>query len=136
MHRWWAGESWGCSAGLTSPSGQPAGRTPCDNASNGVHTVHLSGHVDDGVDLLAEAEAGGLPLRAVLAGEAVAVEPGPESPLLRRECSDYFEIVISHYVFSVLAPALCFNQMTKLRNANLVLKTRASCSRCDPDRVY
>ena len=42
-----------------------------------VHTVHLSGHVDDGVDLLAEAEAGGLPLRAVLAGEAVAVEPGP-----------------------------------------------------------
>ena len=101
-----------------------------------VHTVHLSGHVDDGVDLLAEAEAGGLPLRAVLAGEAVAVEPGPESPLLRRECSDYFEIVISHYVFSVLASALCFNQMTKLRNANLVLKTRASCSRCDPDRVY
>ena len=72
-----------------------------------VHTVHLSGHVDDGVDLLAEAEAGGLPLRAVLAGEAVAVEPGPESPLLRRECSDYFEIVISHYVFSVLAPQLC-----------------------------
>ena len=53
-----------------------------------VHTVHLSGHVDDGVDLLAEAEAGGLPLRAVLAGEAVAVEPGPESPLLRTECSD------------------------------------------------
>ena len=110
MHRWWAGESWGCSAGLTSPSGQPAGRTPCDNAdnaSNGVHTVHLSGHVDDGVDLLAEAEAGGLPLRAVLAGEAVAVEPGPESPLLRRECSDYFEIVISNYVFSVLASQLC-----------------------------
>ena len=72
-----------------------------------VHTVHLCGNVDDGVDLLAEAEAGGLPLRAVLAGEAVAVEPGPESPLLRRECSDYFEIVISHYVFSVLAPQLC-----------------------------
>ena len=55
---------------------------------NGVHTVHLSWHVDDGVDLLAEAEAGGLPLRAVLAGEAVAVEPGPESPL-RRKCPDY-----------------------------------------------
>ena len=72
-----------------------------------VHTVHLSGHVDDRVDLLAEAEAGGLPLRAVLAGEAVAVEPGPQSSLLRRECSDYFEIVISNYVFSVLAPMLC-----------------------------
>ena len=64
-------------------------REDADNASSAmVSTVHLSGHVDDGVDLLAEAEAGGLPLRAVLAGEAVAVEPGPESPLLRTECSD------------------------------------------------
>ena len=71
-----------------------------------VHTVHLCGHVDDGVDLLAEAEAGGLPLRAVLAGEAVAVEPGPESPLLRREFSDYSEIV-SNNVHSSVSSLLC-----------------------------